>query len=173
MLRRVKIEIYVWLEALFRGVPGVWGIWLRRANYKSRFRKCGKNFRIGIGSRIQQPKAIYIGNNVSLNDYAWIAANQKNGEIFIGDNTIVGPRCILHSGNHIYSAPQIPIQKQGYKFAQIHIGKDVWLGSNVTVLQGVEIGDGAVVAAGSVVVKNVEPFTIVGGIPAKKIKERR
>ena len=55
-------------------------------------------------------------------------------------------------------------------YAPIHIGKNVWIGANATVLAGVTVGDGAVVAAGAVVTKDVEPNTIVGGVPAKLIK---
>ena len=56
-------------------------------------------------------------------------------------------------------------------YAPIHVGKNVWIGANATVLAGVTIGDGAVVAAGAIVTKNVEPNTIVGGVPAKEIKK--
>ena len=56
-------------------------------------------------------------------------------------------------------------------YAPIHIGKNVWIGANATVLAGVNIGDGAVVAAGAVVTKDVEPNTIVGGVPAKLLKK--
>lgn len=172
-MKRLLIEIYVWLEAILRNIPGAIGVFFRKINYKIWLGSCGDNFRIGIYSRIQQPGALYLGKNVSFNDFAWIAANNKNGQIYIGDNSIVGPRCTIHSGNHIYDNTELPISKQGYRFAQIHIGSDVWLGANVTVLQGVSIGNGSVVAANSVVTKDVEPFTIVAGIPAKKIKDRK
>ncbi len=65
----------------------------------------------------------------------------------------------------------MPAKRQSMCYAPIHIGKNVWIGANATVLAGVTIGDGAVVAAGAVVTKDVEPNTIVGGIPCKVIKK--
>lgn len=56
--------------------------------------------------------------------------------------------------------------------ARVEIGNDVWIGANVTVMRGISIGDGAIIAAGSVVTKDIEPYTIVGGVPAKKIRDR-
>ena len=73
-----------------------------------------------------------------------------------GKNTVIGER---------------PANRQSMSYAPIHIGKNVWIGANATVLAGVTIGDGAVVAAGAVVTKDVEPNTIVGGVPAKVIKK--
>ena len=64
-----------------------------------------------------------------------------------------------------------PAKRQSMSYAPIHIGKNVWIGANATVLAGVTIGDGAVVAAEAVVTKDVEPNTIVGGVPAKVIKK--
>ena len=61
---------------------------------------------------------------------------------------------------------------KGYKGKSIKIGNDVWVGSDVKILDGIKIGDGAIIAAGAVVNKNIEPYSIYGGIPAKKIKDR-
>lgn len=171
-MKRIKIEIYRYLEMFLSLLPGVLGFRFRRILYKNALKKCGVNFRIGVFSRIQQPQAVSIGDHVRFNDGAWIAANDERGHITIENNTIIGPRVILHTGNHIYKDRKVPVWKQGYKFKPIIIKEDVWIGSNVTVLQGVTINKGAIIAAGSVVTKNVDEFTIVGGVPAKIIGKR-
>jgi len=65
-----------------------------------------------------------------------------------------------------------PIRDQGHRPGEIIVEDDVWLGANVTVIGSVRVGQGAVVAAGAVVTKDVEPYSIVGGVPAKFIKKR-
>ena len=79
----------------------------------------------------------------------------------------IGHNVVLATINHDLD----PTKRQSMSYAPIHIGKNVWIGANATVLAGVTIGDGAVVAAGAVVTKDVEPNTIVGGIPAKALQE--
>ncbi|TOB35760.1 hypothetical protein CGK06_26050 [Vibrio parahaemolyticus] len=76
------------------------------------------------------------------------------------------------SRNHKFSDIDKYIKEQGYQNAPIVIGNDVWIGFNSTILPGVSIGDGAVIAAHSVVTKDVPSYTVVGGIPAKEIKKR-
>ena len=96
-----------------------------------------------------------------------------------GKNTIVGERVFINMGCKFQDQGGITIdegalighKRQSMSYAPIHIGKNVWIGANATVLAGVTIGDGAVVAAGAVVTKDVEPNTIVGGVPAKVIKK--
>ena len=92
---------------------------------------------------------------------------QDQGGIHIGDDCLIGHNATLCTINHDLN----PDRRGDMTFKPIRIGDKVWLGSNVTVLQGVTIGDGAVVAAGAVVTRDVAPYTIVGGIPARFLKE--
>ena len=91
---------------------------------------------------------------------------QDQGGIFIGDDALIGHNATLCTLNHV----QDPMRRASMTAKPIHIGKRVWLGANVTVLQGVTIGENAIVAAGAVVTKDVPANTIVGGVPAKVIK---
>ena len=91
---------------------------------------------------------------------------QDQGGIFIGNDCLIGHNATLCTINHSLA----PERRGDMTFKPIRIGNKVWLGANVTILQGVTIGDGAVVAAGAVVTRDVAPRTIVGGIPAKCLK---
>ena len=92
---------------------------------------------------------------------------QDQGGITIDDGALIGHNAVLATLNH---NPD-PEKRNNLLPAPIHIGKRVWLGANVTVLPGVTIGDNAIVAAGAVVTKDVQPNTVVGGVPAKLIKQ--
>ena len=91
---------------------------------------------------------------------------QDQGGIYIGDRALIGHNCVIATLNHDMD----PARRANLIPAPVRIGADAWLGSNVTVLPGVTIGEGAVVAAGAVVTRDVEPNTVVGGVPAKLIK---
>lgn len=108
-------------------------------------------------------KNITLGKNVFINACCHF---QDHGGITLGDNCQIGHNVIFATLNH-YLAPQ----KRALTFpAPIRLGKNVWIGSNATILQGVTIGDNSVVAAGAVVTKDVPANTIVGGVPAKYIR---
>lgn len=111
---------------------------------------CGKNIRIG--------KRVFINSGCKFQD---------QGGITIGDDVLVGHNCVIATLNHEMD----PDRRADMIPAPVKIGDKVWIGANVTILQGVTIGEGAVVAAGAVVNKDVPARTIVGGIPAKVIKE--
>lgn len=110
---------------------------------------CGQN--ITIGSRT------FINMGCSFQDW---------GGITIGDDCLIGHNCTICTVNH----KQEPELRGDMVCAPVKIGNKVWIGANSTILPGVTIGDGAIVAAGAVVTRNVEPNTVVGGIPAKVIK---
>ena len=92
--------------------------------------------------------------------------------VHIGDNVIMGPDVKVYSRNHKFDRLDIPISQQGKNYYKTIIGNDVWLGANIIVTAGCKIGDHAIVAAGSVVTKDVSEFAIVGGVPAKVIRYR-
>lgn len=109
-------------------------------------------------------KNIHIGKNVFINSGCKM---QDQGGIFIGDDVLIGHNACLLTLNHDFDVEN----RQDMHPSAIHIANSVWLGSNVTVLPGVSIGEGAIVAAGAVVSKDVAERTIVGGVPAKLIKK--
>jgi acetyltransferase-like isoleucine patch superfamily enzyme len=108
-------------------------------------------------------KNITIGKNVFINSGCHF---QDQGGIVIGDNTLIGHNVVLATINHDLN----PLNNRKNHYAPINIASNVWIGSNATVLSGVTIGEWAVIAAGAVVTKDVPPYTVVGGVPAKVIK---
>ena len=109
-------------------------------------------------------KNITIGNNVFINAGCKF---QDQGGIYVGDGALIGHNVVLATLNHDLD----PAKRQQLHPGKIIIGRGVWIGANATVTAGVTVGDNAVIAAGAVVNKDVEANTVVGGVPARKIKE--
>jgi len=192
ILKKLFYEIVRWVSFLVIWIPGACGNKIRYFLYRSRFARCGKKIVIPQGCQIRTFRNITLGDNVGLgfnsqvyaygddNEYIEIGNNvflnsnvminaDKGGKIVIGNDIMIGPNVVLRSCNHNFSKRDIPIIKQGHKAGFIIIKDDVWIGANVVILADVVIGKGSIVAAGSVVTKNVEEYTIVAGVPAKKI----
>jgi acetyltransferase-like isoleucine patch superfamily enzyme len=135
--------------------------------------------RVTIGKHaIIRPTNIYgsaigeglkIGNNSSIGPYSYIGCS---GFIEIGDNVMMSPRVSIYAENHLFDNPDLSIKEQGVKREFVKIEDDCWIAANTVILAGVTIGRGSVIAAGSVVTKDVPPYSIVGGVPAKVIKSR-
>lgn len=109
-------------------------------------------------------KNIHIGKNVFINAGCKF---QDQGGIEIGDGALIGHNVVMATLNHA----EDPSDRGSMIPGAITIGKDVWVGANATILAGVTIGDGAIIAAGAVVTRDVPENTVVGGVPAKIIKE--
>lgn len=109
-------------------------------------------------------KNITVGKNVFINMGCKF---QDQGGIFIDDGALIGHNVVLATLNHDIS----PVTRHSMTPKPIHIGKNVWIGANSVILPGVTVGDGAIVAAGAVVTRDVPENTVVGGVPAKVIKK--
>ena len=138
----------------------------------------GKDLHIGARTRIWAPNRVIIGNNVYIGKDVHIECNAD-----IGDYVMVANRvALVGRHDHDFRAVGIPMRfspwvgsanpPSPYRDEKIVIEPDVWLGFGAVVLSGICVGRGAIVAAGSVVTKNVEPYSIVGGNPAREIGRR-
>jgi maltose O-acetyltransferase len=129
----------------------------------------GKYVYIMKGCYLMSPAGIEIGHHVSINHHATLSGQ---GRLVIGNYVLIGPNCNVLTSNHGFSDWKKPILIQSVCVGPITIEDDVWLGANVVVLPNVKIGRGAIVGANAVVTKDVEAYSIVGGVPAKLIKYR-
>jgi len=137
---------------------------------------CGFLFK-HIGENVNIQKGVYFGkgDKITIGDFSGIGENSILGqtdEIIIGNNVMIGPQLLVLTQNHNFEDRIQLIRLQGGKTKPVQIGNNVWIGARVTILPGVTVGEGSVIAAGAVVTKNISPFTVVGGVPAKKIKDR-
>lgn len=126
------------------------------------------------GNETAVEKGANFSRRVTLGDFSAIGINAwLKGEISIGNYVLMGPNVTILTQNHKFSRTDIPIYKQGATEEQVVIIEDdVWICQNVIILPGVRVGKGAILAAGAVITKNVEPYAIMGGNPAKVIKSR-
>jgi acetyltransferase-like isoleucine patch superfamily enzyme len=113
---------------------------------------------------------ITIGKNCFLGEYNVI---RGQGGVYIGNEVYTGPMVQIVAVNHVFSDPYRPIRQQGITAQGIVIEDDVWIGANATVVDGVTIGKGSIIGAGSVVTQSIPPYSIAVGTPAKPVKDRR
>lgn len=143
---------------------------------KKSFGSCGEKVHISRDGEFYPERNIVIGNNISVGPYAlfWTL----KAKIIIEDNVLFGPHVTIITGDHrtdVIGRNIIDIsdeEKLPENDADVVIGNGAWIGANVTILKGVHVGAGAVIAAGSVVLRDIEPYTVYAGVPARKIKNR-
>lgn len=135
----------------------------------------GDGLRVGLGTSITAPHALRIGDWVSVGPRSVIHADGS-----VGDFALIGMGVqIVGRDDHALDEIGVPMSlstwvgdRAGTPRDEVHVDRDVWIGANAVVLSGVRIGEGAVVSAGAVVVHDVEPYSIVGGNPAREIARR-
>ena len=111
--------------------------------------------------------SISIGNNTTVNRNTNILA-----QVTIGSNVSIAPNVVIVGMNHVFSNLDDTIKSQGSTSKGIIIEDDVWIATNVSILDGITIGKGSVIAAGAVVNKDVPPYSVMAGVPAKVVKQR-
>lgn len=112
---------------------------------------------------------IDIGSNSLVNVSGVLLGH---GSIDIGADVLIGPQTTIVAANHTFDDTDTPVVHQPIRGEGIEIRDDVWIGANCTILDGVTLGEGCVVAAGSVVTESVPEYTVVGGTPAERIRDR-
>ena len=136
---------------------------------------CARHMLTSCGENVNVERHARFGRGVTLGDRSGIGINASIGEqTHIGSDVMMGPDCVIYTRNHRFDRLDIPRREQGYGPVEpVEIGDDCWIGGRVTILPGVHVGNGAVIAAGAVVTKDVPPYAVVGGVPAKIIYNRK
>lgn len=159
---------------LGRGVTLETGVILDALSYEGV--SLGDNVTIGAYSEIRSSMlfslgaGLRFGKNSACGAYSFIGAG---GLIRIGDDVIMGQHVSFHAENHNFSRTDIPIRMQGVSKQGITVHDDCWVGANVTFLDGCQVGKGCVIAAGAVVRGEVQPFSVIAGVPAKVVRSRK
>lgn len=161
------LEEYVaWM---FRYIPGFEGFTARYLFYKLLCKKLDSFPFIFPGAHLQHCYGIEAGKNLNINRGVHIYGR---GGVKFGDYVLIGPNVVIASSQHRYDIEGVPILFQGHEKKPVVIGNDVWIGANAVILPGVTIGDGTIIGAGAVVTNDTDPYSIVGGVPARKMGER-
>lgn len=144
--------------------------------YKKKFGACGENVFFSPLDSVFHYPTIFIGNNVSIGYHADMVATRSR--IVIGDHVVFGPHVSIRGGDHRTDVVGKFVDEVGDDMKVPENDRDVvfegdnWIGMNTTILKGVTVGRGCIVAAGSVLTKSTPPYSIVGGVPAKVLKMR-
>ena len=168
----MRLLAYFLYLAVFRHTPedfrpyALFFPWVRNRLVAFFADQCGRSVRVKSNAEVSPH--IRIGERSELGTRCMIQSG-----VVIGDDVIRGPDVKIFSRNHRFDDPGQPVALQGKQQRSVVIGNDVWIGANVVVLPGVTVGDHAILAAGAIVTRDVPAWAIVGGNPARIIKDRR
>lgn len=173
---KLRLSFSFILDTLFRIIElisqvfpaSAWGCKIRGWIYKPFLKKCGKNFQVAIGVKLEHLKNIEVGNHVYIGHGSWISGIR--GGIIFNDEVMLGPSVKMVSSNHTSI-------RGSYRFGpgigkQISIGKGTWIAANVVITAGVRVGDGCLIAAGAVLSQDFDSNLVIGGVPARIISQK-
>lgn len=160
-------ELYY--QQLLARIPTHIGSGFRERHLRRRGAVIGHDCFIGAGVHMVAPERLELADRGSISPGAILDAR---GGLRIGEATMVGIRAVVLTSSHRFERLDVPMRDQGLDYAPVSIGDDVWIGANVVLLPGVNVGSGSIVAAGSVVTADVGEREIVGGVPARRIGSR-
>lgn len=165
----LMLEIEAYITWIFRGLPSFLGFIPRFLSYKLLTKSLSSFCVIQPNVFITHCFRLSVGRNFVVNSNTYINAV---GSITIGDNVLIGVNVVISSGVHNYSDRNVPVTLQPITPKEIIIEDDVWIGANAVIMPGVTLRKGTVVGAGAVVTHSTEPYSVVAGVPARKIKDR-
>ena len=168
-LKRCLFRWYSWAGTLFWDLLDLFPPFLRRLLLKAMLAGVGKGTTIDYSTYIRYPKKVRIGSYSTINRNCRFLPSFgiQKGTISIGSHVAVATGVCFLAAGHDYTDLGLPDTA-----GPITVGDYAWIGANATVLQGVSIGEGAVIGAGAVVTRDIPPWTIAVGVPAKVIKKR-
>lgn len=161
-------EVWAWVEGGLAWVPGRSGRLLRGVAYRPFVRSDGF-LDVAEFTHLRSPRGLACGRGVSIGRGSQLTCG---GGLSIGRDVMIAQHVIIVTNGHVFDDRGAPMRAQGLFEKPVVIEDDVWIGAGARVMPGVRIGRGAIVAAGAVVTADVEPYAIVGGIPARRISER-
>lgn len=144
---------------------------LRRVLLRKQLMPGSGSFTSFSGLWVPWKENVFIGNRVSINRNVTIDAS-GGCKIIIQDNCLIGPYVLIRAADHCFDDTTRPINTQGHKPGNIIIEEDCWIGGHVTITKNVTIGRGSVIGANSVVTRDIPPFSVAAGNPAKVIRSR-
>jgi acetyltransferase-like isoleucine patch superfamily enzyme len=186
-MRNLAARLAAWLFGKMQGAE----LYLRLRELRSSGQQIEASAHFGarVELRIDAQATFLVGSNVAVLHDSWLIAHAGDtlrldddvfisrqctvsGSVHIGRGTLIGAFATIIDGNHVFDDRNRPIRMQGGKQIPIVIGEDVWIGAHAIILQGVTVGDGAVVAANATVTGDVPAHAVVAGSPARIIRMR-
>jgi len=170
LIKIIPINIIYTLIKITRNFESSIGFGLRYILYKKLLNNIGEKVIFFPNIYLFYPENLTLGTDVSIHEFSYIDAR---GEIEIGSNVMIAHSVSILSSSHISEKIDVPIKHQGMEISKISIGNNVWIGAKVTILMGINIGNGVIIGANSVVTKDVPDNVVIAGVPAQIKKFRK